>query len=120
VSKLYYCRNPYPVVQGVAIPLDFERFIPPDLEMAVNYYPSYLQFGGTWQIQPYLCDIVRQFAHYEADNGRAELWGGFEQVKDEVLRQFFAHVGIDQAFKMLENGGNVFTNAFPWSEPAGS
>ena len=85
---------PYPVLQGIAIPVDFERFISPDLEQAMEYYPYYLRHGGTWKIQPYLCEIVRQFAVYESKSGRAESWGGFEAAKDEVLKQFFRHVGI--------------------------
>jgi len=98
----------FPVIEGVAIPIDFDRFIPPDLEYAFDYYPSYLRCGGTWAIRPYLCDIVRQFAHYEANNGRLEEWGGFEQVKDKSLQQFFTHVGFDRALQMMQSADELF------------
>lgn len=61
----------FPIIDGVAIPMDFERFVPPDLEQAVHFYPRYLGFGGKLKIQFYLCEIVRQLACYESAHGRA-------------------------------------------------
>jgi hypothetical protein len=50
----------YVAIENVAIPLRLgERFIAPDLEAALRYYPKFLRYSGTgWTVQAYLSRIV--------------------------------------------------------------
>lgn len=92
----------YPIINGVAIPVDLERFIAPDLEEALKYYPSYLRHGGTQPIQPYLLCVVKAYAWHERDRH------GNRVDEDDILQQFFRHVGLPAVFELFQQGMNAF------------
>lgn len=87
-----------PCVDGIPIPVNFERFIPPDLDAACDFYPTYRAQGGPQKIQTYLCDIVKQFAAHESANGR----DGGEHVKNDTLKAFFRHIGLPRFFEIVK------------------
>ena len=47
-------------VHSVSIPIEFDRFIPPDLEKAFDYFPSYQAAGGPLPFGGYVCAIMKE------------------------------------------------------------
>jgi CRISPR/Cas system endoribonuclease Cas6 (RAMP superfamily) len=95
--KVIEISSEYPVIDGVALPVNLERFIPPDLEDALKYYPDYLRHGGTQDIQPYLLCVVKAYAQYERQRGNTV-------DEDQILLSFFRHAGLSALFVLFQQG----------------
>ena len=75
----------YLVIENIAIPLELnDRFIPPDLEKALKYYPNFIRYSNSdWSIQAYLCQIMK-----EIDKKKPNGYNG-----NEAVQQFIVYVG---------------------------
>ena len=83
----------YLVIENIAIPLKLdERFIPPDLETALKYYPSFIKYAKIdWSIQAYLCYIMKQI-----DKQRPNGYDG-----DKAVQEFITYFGLWEFGKLL-------------------
>ena len=93
------CDN-NPVIDGIAIPIDLNRFIAPELEDALKYYPSYLRHGGRQPIQPYILCVVKAYAKFEKQHNR-------KVDEDDILRQLLRHIGMSALSALFQQGTDL-------------
>lgn len=83
------------ILHNVVLPLNLDdRFIPPDLEAALEYYPSYARHTGSpWSVQAYLCWILKQIdlRHPNGYDG------------DRAFSEFWSHVGKERVLELLRS-----------------
>lgn len=103
-------RNKTVMLHNVLIPLILdERFIPPDLEGALEYYPSYRRYAQVtepWSVQGYLCYILKQI-----DLIRPNGYDG-----NRAFGEFIRHAGfhrLAELFGMETAMGKSFKNITP-------
>ena len=83
------------IVDNIAIPLELnDRFIPPDLEDALQYYPNFSRYSQKgWSIKTYLCAILK-----EIDKNHPNGYNG-----DKAFGEFMTHVGLARVKALLGN-----------------
>lgn len=78
-------------IDNIAIPIDMDTFVAPDLRKILDYYRSYKSLGGTLQLGGYLCTVLN-----EIDKARPNEYDG-----DKALQEFIRHVGGVDAFMQI-------------------
>lgn len=85
------------VIENVAIPLDLsDKFIPPDLKKAVEYYPNFIRISGlSWPIRAYFLRLLK-----EIDETRP---GGYDgQVAGSRFIEYYGLSTVEKWFKELD------------------
>ncbi len=87
----------YLVLENVVLPLKIDKpaqFVPPDLEDAMNYYPSFLRYSHLdWMPQRYfetLCKEVSQF-----------VGNGYRNLVMKIMDEYVAYIGLKEFEKWL-------------------
>lgn len=81
------------VLKNVALPLELgERFIAPDLEKALEYYPDWKRYSGLdWTIQGYLCAIMK-----EIDRKKPNGYTG-----EKAVGELLTYVGLERFVELI-------------------
>lgn len=81
------------VIENVAIPLDLSnRFIPPDLKRAIEYYPDFIRHSGlNWSIQAYFCRLLK-----EIDMAKPSGYDGYK-AGSEFLK-YYSVINVKRMF----------------------
>ncbi len=76
------------IIDDIAIPLNLDTFVAPDLKQALDYYGSYKRHGGTLPFGGYVCAILK-----EIDKANPNEYDG-----NKAIQAFILHVGGTRAF----------------------
>jgi hypothetical protein len=87
----------YLVIDDVVIPIQLnDKFILPDLEKALKYYPNFISHSKLgWSIQAYLCQIMK-----EIDKRKPNGYNG-----DMAVQEFISYFGLWEFGKLLMDKG---------------